>query len=74
MFGVEIAITKSLVKMQTFASLNLDENVYIAIEIHIASFYLSNCEVKCQPSVLITVQLRQILSCGLLPQPLSSWN
>ncbi|EGW08394.1 hypothetical protein I79_007835 [Cricetulus griseus] len=28
---------------------------YIAIEIHIASFYLSNCEVKSQQSVLITV-------------------
>lgn len=46
MYGLEIIVKKLLLKMQTLESLNLIGTFCVAIEIHIASFYLSNCEVK----------------------------
>lgn len=36
--------------MSIFESLNLGGIFYIAVEMHIASFYLSNCEMKSQQS------------------------
>lgn len=37
-------------KMSIFESLNLGGTVYIAVEMHITGFYLSNCEMKSQQS------------------------
>lgn len=50
MFGLEITILKLLMKMYLVESLNLGGIFYIAVERHIGSFYLSNCEMKSQQS------------------------
>lgn len=49
MFGSEIMTYESAgKKMHGFESVNLDEFLYLLMGKHMASFYLSNCEMKFQ--------------------------